>query len=105
MPDTDTVAITVNAVNDPPANTVPGSQSVNEDTTLRDRRRLRRGRDSAALTTTLTVTNGTLTVTGGRAISGNGTATVTINGTAAQINTALAELPITATSTSTAPTR
>ena len=32
--DTDTVAITVNAVNDAPVNTVPGAQSVNEDTTL-----------------------------------------------------------------------
>ena len=32
--DIDTVAITVNAVNDAPVNTVPGAQSVNEDTTL-----------------------------------------------------------------------
>ena len=32
--DTDTVAITVNPVNDAPVNTVPGAQSVNEDTTL-----------------------------------------------------------------------
>ena len=32
--DTDTVAITVNAVNDAPVNTVPAAQSVNEDTVL-----------------------------------------------------------------------
>ena len=32
--DIDTVAITVNPVNDAPVNTVPGAQSVNEDTTL-----------------------------------------------------------------------
>ena len=32
--DIDTVAITVNAVNDAPVNTVPGAQSVNEDTAL-----------------------------------------------------------------------
>ena len=32
--DTDTVAITVNAVNDAPLNTVPGPQSTNEDTSL-----------------------------------------------------------------------
>ena len=34
LSDTDTVNITVNAVNDAPVNTVPGVQSVNEDTTL-----------------------------------------------------------------------
>ena len=33
-PDIDTVAITVSPVNDPPVNTVPGAQSVNEDTAL-----------------------------------------------------------------------
>ena len=32
--DIDTVAITVNPVNDAPVNTVPGAQSVNEDTAL-----------------------------------------------------------------------
>ena len=34
LSDTDTVAITVNAVNDAPVNTVPGAQTTNEDTTL-----------------------------------------------------------------------
>ena len=32
--DTDTVAITVMAVNDAPVNTVPGTQTIDEDTTL-----------------------------------------------------------------------
>ena len=32
--DTDTIAITVNPVNDAPVNTVPGAQSVAEDTVL-----------------------------------------------------------------------
>src|SRR6185295_2924640 len=34
LTDTDTVAITVNAVNDAPVNTVPGPQSTNEETSL-----------------------------------------------------------------------
>ncbi|MCE9604990.1 MAG: DUF4347 domain-containing protein, partial [Planctomycetia bacterium] len=34
LSDTDTIAITVNAVNDAPANTVPGAQTTAEDTTL-----------------------------------------------------------------------
>ena len=34
LTDTDTVNITVNAVNDAPVNTVPGPQSTNEDTAL-----------------------------------------------------------------------
>ena len=94
-------------MNDPPVNTVPGAQSVNEDTTLADRRRLGRGRGRHPLTTTLTVASGTLNVAtgGGAAVTGNGTGTVTITGTAAQINAALAGLSYPATSTSTAPTR
>ena len=50
--------------------------------------------DSTELTTTLTVANGTLTATTGTGavIGGNGTGTVTIAGTAAEINAALAGL-------------
>ena len=51
--------------------------------------------DSSTLTTTLTVTSGTLSVTAGPGVSGNGTAAVTITGTAAEINTALAGLSYT----------
>ena len=36
--DTDTVAITVAAVNDAPVNSVPGAQSTNEDTSWSSRR-------------------------------------------------------------------
>ena len=93
--DIDTVAITVNPVNDAPVNTVPGAQSVNEDTTLPIAGVSVADADSSALTTTLTVTSGTLNVTAGAGVSGNGTATVTITGTAAEINAALAGLSYT----------
>ena len=51
------------------------------------------------LTTTLTITNGTASVStgGGAAIGGNGTSTVTLSGTAAQINAALTGLSYTNT--------
>jgi hypothetical protein len=63
--------------------------------------------DSAALTTALSVAHGTLTVAagGGAVITGNGSDSVTISGTAAQINGALAGLSYLGNSTSTAPTR
>ena len=93
--DTDTVAITVNAVNDPPVNTVPGAQSVAEDTALPIAGVSVADIDSSALTTTLSVANGILNVIAGGGVTGNGTASVTITGTAAQINTALAGLAYT----------
>ena len=51
------------------------------------------------LTTTLTITNGTASVTtgGGATIGGNGTSTITLSGTAAQINAALTGLTYTNT--------
>ena len=93
--DTDTVAITVNAVNNPPVNTVPGAQSVAEDTALPIAGVSVADIDSSALTTTLSVANGILNVTAGAGVTGNGTASVSITGTAAQINTALAGLAYT----------
>ena len=87
-----------------PVNTVPGAQSVNEDTALPIAGVSVADPDSGTLTTTLTVTSGTLNVTAG-GVTGNGTATVTITGTVAEINAALAGLSYTGTSTSTAPTR
>ena len=77
--DIDTVAITVNPVNDAPVNTVPGAQSVNEDTLLPIAGVSVADVDGLPLTTTLTVTSGTLNVAtgGGATISGNGTAAVT----------------------------
>ncbi len=96
LTDSDTVAITVAAVADVPVNTVPGAQAVNEDTAL-----VFSGAsanaisiadvDGGVLTATLSVGNGTLTAQpfAGAAIGNNGSATVTITGTAAAINGAL----------------
>ena len=51
LTDTDTVGITVNAVNDAPVNTVPGAQSVNDQTSPASTRRSR----SAGLSRSTTV--------------------------------------------------
>ena len=93
--DIDTIAITVNPVNDAPVNTVPSAQSVAEDTTLPIAGVSVADSDSSALTTTLSVSSGTLNVTAGAGVTGNGTASVSITGTAAQINAALAGLAYT----------
>src|SRR5258705_502391 len=96
--DLDTVAITVNAVNDAPVNTVPAAQSVNEDGSLTFS--VANGNaisiadvDAGAsnVQVTLAVTNGVLTLAGtaGLTVSGNGTGTVTVTGTLANINTAI----------------
>src|SRR5207344_412345 len=94
--DSDTVAITVNAVNDVPVNTVPGAQSVNEDTALSIAGVSVNDVDGNLSTTRLTVSNGTVSVSlaGGATISagGNGSSTLTLSGTQAQINAALASL-------------
>ncbi len=93
--DVDTVAITVTAVNDLPVNTVPGAQTVTEDTALS------LGGISVAdvegiATVQLGVLNGTVTVTlsGGAVISAgaNGTGTLTVAGSQAAINATLASL-------------
>ena len=92
--ETATVTVTVNAVNDAPVNTVPGAQTVVEDTPTAIGGVSVADVDGGSLATTLTVTNGTLSVTtgGGATIGGNGSGTVTLTGTAAQINAALAGL-------------
>ena len=87
--------IDVLAVNDAPVNTVPGAQSVNEDATLPIAGVSVADPDVGPLTTTLTVTNGIVNVTAGAGVTGNGTAAVTITGTAAEINAALAGLAYT----------
>ena len=56
LTDIDTVAITVNPLNDAPVNTVPGAQSVNEDTSLPIAGVSVADVDGSPLTTTLTVT-------------------------------------------------
>src|SRR5262245_11545415 len=81
--------------NAPPVNTVPGAQSVAEDTALPISGVSVADVDSIALTTTLSVLHGTIHVTPGAGVSGNNGANVTITGTAAEINTALAGLSYT----------
>src|SRR6185295_4743782 len=94
--DSDTVAITVSSVNDVPVNTVPGAQTVNEDTALSIGGISVNDVDGNLSTTRLTVTNGAVTVSlaGGATISAgaNGSSTLTLSGTQAQINAALASL-------------
>ena len=83
--------------NAPPVNTVPGAQSVAEDATLPIAGVSVADSDSSALTTTLNVASGTIHVTPGAGVTGNDSASVTIAGTAAQINAALAGLTYTGT--------
>src|SRR5204863_47010 len=101
LSDTDSVAITVNAVNDAPVNSVPAAQSTNEDTALV----FSSGNSnqisisdvdagSSSVQVTLTGTNGTITLAGIAGLTfsvGDGTAdgTMTFTGTIASINTAL----------------
>src|SRR6185436_11363752 len=94
--DSDTVAITVNPVNDGPLNTVPGAQTVNEDTPLPIAGLSVNDVDGNLASTQLSVGNGVLNVSlaGGASISAgaNGSSTLTLSGTQAQINAALASL-------------
>ncbi|MEQ1651594.1 MAG: tandem-95 repeat protein, partial [Hyphomicrobium sp.] len=97
---TATVTLTVNAVNDAPTQVVPASIGpVAEDATLAVTGITVADVDSAALTTTLTVTNGRLNLASlaGVTVTGDGTGTMTIAGTAAAINAALTGLTFTAT--------
>ncbi|HYD12677.1 MAG TPA: Ig-like domain-containing protein [Allosphingosinicella sp.] len=95
--DSDIINVTVNAINDAPVNTVPGTQTINEDGTITFSGGLlisisdvdANGLD---VTTTVTVLHGTLTV-GGNAgltsLTGDGTGTVVIVGSVAEVNNAL----------------
>jgi len=101
---TETIPLTVNAVNDPPTVSVPGPLSVPEDTDLSvplvsvaDPDAEEAGQDGV-ITVTLNVTAGTLTVLenypGGlpsSAITNNGSSTVVLAGKTAEINTTLAQ--------------
>src|SRR5204862_503656 len=102
LTDTDTVNISVTAVNDAPVNSLPGSQTINEDNNLV----LSAGNGnlisisdvdaaSGAVRVTLTAANGLLTLSGTTGLTftvGDGTtdATMTFTGTVTNINTALA---------------
>ena len=90
-----TTVVSITAVADPPVNTVPGAQVVNEDTALAITGVSVADVDSSTLTTTLTVLNGTIHVTAGTGVSNNDTGSVTIAGTLAEINAALAGLSYT----------
>ena len=106
LSDTDTVTITVTGVNDAPANTVPGSQSVAEDTagifstgtgnlmSVSDVDDANNGiSGDESMQVSLTVTQGTLTLgsTAGVSVTSgaNGTATMTFSGAIANLNNAL----------------
>ena len=106
LKDTDSVAITVLEVDKPPVNTVPGPQTTNEDTPVVIGGLSVSDPDSGSspITTQFTVAHGTLSVdtTGGvmqpsgaillpdgTVITGNGTNTLTILGTTAQISNEL----------------
>ena len=85
---------TVTAVNDAPVNNLPVSFSTNEDTPLKLAGLSVTDVDAGAgsISVTLSVATGTLTAAdaGGVTVSGSGTASVTLNGTLAAINTYLA---------------
>ncbi len=98
LTDVDTIALTITPVNDAPVNSVPATtQSTSEDTprvfsTTNGNAISVADIDGGEVTTTLSIPNGTLTlsgVTGLTSVSGNGTGTVTVRGTAAAINAAL----------------
>ena len=99
LTDTDTVTFNVAAVNDPPVNTVPGAQSVDEDTDL-----VLSGADAISVAdvdagsddvqVVLSATDGTVTLSGtaGLTVAGDGTASVTATGSLTNLNAALAGL-------------
>ena len=101
LADTDTVGITVNAVNDAPLNSVPAAQSMDEDallvfSTLNGNLISVSDLDvgGADLQVTLGVNDGTLTLVQTLGLSftagdGSADATMTFTGTAASINAAL----------------
>ena len=93
------MTLNVTPVSDAPVNTVPGAQTTPEDTAKVISGVSVVDVDGDPLTTTLTIANGTASVTagGGATIAGNGSNTITISGTAAQINAALTGLTYTNT--------
>ncbi len=93
--DLQTTVLTITALADAPVNTVPGPQSVDEEATLLIAGVSVADVDSPTLTTSLTVSSGTINVTTGPGVSNNGSASVIITGTLTDINTALAGLSYT----------
>ena len=91
-----TVNVDITAVNDAPVNTVPGAQTVNEDTSLAIGGLSVVDVDDNLSTVQLVVNNGTVNVTlsGAASISAgaDGTNTLTLSGTQTDINATLATL-------------
>ena len=86
-----TLSFTLTGTNDAPVNTVPGAQITSEDTSKAITGLSIADVDAGSVTVTLSVTNGTLSISGGTAtISNSGTGTVTLTGTVAQVNATLA---------------
>ena len=96
LEDNDSFTITVDPVNDPPVNSVPGAQSVfNTDTKVFANRILQTADvDATNVNVQLTVTQGTLTLgsTTGLTVQGNGTATVQLTGSLTNVNNGLNNL-------------
>ncbi|MBP2237161.1 hypothetical protein J2Z31_003675, partial [Sinorhizobium kostiense] len=87
-------SLDITPVNDAPVNTVPGSQTVGSNSATAISGISVADVDSSIVTTTLSVSNGKLTVGtgGGVTVGNNGTSTVTISGTLGQVNATLAAL-------------
>ena len=94
--DTEVIGITVSSPNNPPVNTVPGAQTITEDTAQAISGLSVADTNGNLSSTQLTVVNGRLNVSlaGGASISAgaNNSGTLTLSGTQAQINAALATL-------------
>ena len=89
-----TITVNILGTNEVPVNTVPLAQTTAEDTTKIISGVSVSDADSTTLTTTISVAHGTLSVApaGGATIGNNGSATVTLSGTVAQINAALTSI-------------
>ena len=91
-----TLTISVTDVNEAPVNTVPGAQTVDEDTQLNLAGISVNDVDGNLASTELTVTSGVLTVdlSGGAttSVGVNGSSSLTVSGSQAEINAALATL-------------
>lgn len=101
--DTATVTINISAVNNAPVNTVPGAQTTAEDTAKAISGISIADIDAsetvnATMEVDLTVQNGVInlgTLPGGLVVNGNGSAAVNLQGSRADINTALSDLTYT----------
>ncbi|MEX2489651.1 MAG: tandem-95 repeat protein, partial [Pseudomonadales bacterium] len=98
--DSATVSGTVDPVNDAPELTMPDAQTLDEDvqTAISGLSVADVDADDGtvpALTVTLEVNNGTLNVSGAASVSGNGTVSVTIEGTVAEVSGTMGSLEYT----------